>query len=353
MASDFTAELGARVAALQAEVERALAGWEQERRSRWEAVRARVRALTFHTAAAQDEARARLVTTPAPRRAQVPEIFRWISRFDRDRARVEQEIWALLRAARAEDERWRARVTAHAAALAALGGRLRREAEAAVGEAAAAGTMRVLDTAAGRALQAQLAAASATMAERLAAWRERVAADLAAMGGGSFPDPAGTLERFEAAMAGRLAGAPGGAPAGVAAARAARPARPAKRPDRKKARVPQFLLKRFYKPGSLRAGPAGVEITFVNPLGFCIIQGGDAVLVDGHPFPKEQTVLDNGEKRVGGHELSVTSYLKFAKGGEIRVSLQGLALPSGAHRVQCALELRKMGWVDLDVRDNL
>ena len=112
-------------------------------------------------------------------------------------------------------------------------------------------------------------------------------------------------------------------------------------------------LKRFYKPGSLRAGPAGVEITFVNPLAFCIIQGGDAVIVDGRVHPKEQTLLDNGEKQVGGVELSPTSYLKFAKGAEIRVMLQGLSLPAGAHRVQAALELRKMGWVELDVRDNL
>jgi hypothetical protein len=159
------------------------------------------------------------------------------------------------------------------------------------------------------------------------------------------PDAARALARFDAAMAEKLGG---GAPVAAAPRRVA--AAP-KKPRRKMARVPKFLIAKFYRPGNLRQRDGRVEVTFTNPLAFCIVQGGDAVLVDGRPWPKAQTVLDSGDRRVLGTELSDTHYLKFPKGGAITVSLEGLTLSPGTHRLACSLELRKMGWVDLDVTD--
>jgi hypothetical protein len=76
-------------------------------------------------------------------------------------------------------------------------------------------------------------------------------------------------------------------------------------------------------------------------------------VVDGQTHPKERTILESGDRRLAGTELSETQYLKFPKGASIKVTLEGLSLRPGPHRLQCALELRKMGWVELDVKDAL
>jgi hypothetical protein len=49
--------------------------------------------------------------------------------------------------------------------------------------------------------------------------------------------------------------------------------------------------------------------------------------------------------------LSSANSIKFPKGAALTVHLAGLALPRGAHRFVLALEMRKLGWINLDVKD--
>jgi hypothetical protein len=250
-----------------------------------------------------------------------------------------------LRAARIEDARWRATIAARAGELGGLVRRLGRDADDALAEATTSGPERFRETASGRAFGGDVQRAMASLRRRLDAYAAEVDAGVDALSGRGFTDASQALARFDAMMAARLGGS--GAP--VAVRRVARVAAP--RPRRKQARVPKFLIAKFYKEGNLRQRGDRVEVTFTNPLAFCIVQGGDAVLVDGQPFPKERTVLDSGDKRVTGTALSEKDYLKFPKGAAIVVSLEGLSLSPGRHHIACALELRKMGWVELDVRD--
>jgi hypothetical protein len=346
----LAAELTGRAAVYQAEVAASLERWRRERLERWDALRGRIEALTMRLGAARRDFRRSLGTMPTPSRRDVGAMLRWLGRFEVERQRFEDEIWSQLRATRQEDALWRAEVERKAAALDELGRRLAREAEGALADALAAGRARIGETPAGRALARQLAQARQLLARRLEELGAEVDERLGTLGARSFAEPGQLLGRFEDAVTARLGG--GGAPV-ARVARSPATARAAARPDRKKARVPRFVLSRFYRPGGLRLAGEGVEITFTNPLGFCIIQGGDAVMVDGRPFPKEQTLLDNGERRVRGAELSGADCLKFPKGGEIRVTLRGLDLPPGPHRFLCSLELRKMGWVELNVTDRV
>lgn len=261
--------------------------------------------------------------------------------FEADRLRVEQDVWRLLREARADDRGWRRAAGERAVELGGFARGLARVAEDDLGAAVASETLRLGDTPGGRAL----GEAVERIAGALEAHRRRLAAELAAAAERRVPDPERAVRRLEEALAARLGG-------GVVLASSTRRAAPApKRPPRKQARVPKFLLSKFYRAGNLRRFDDRVEVTFHNPLAFCIVQGGDAVIVDGKPFPRERSVLDNGEKRVNGDQLSGSNYLKFAKGGAIKVTLDGLVLPPGTHRLQAALEMRKMGWVELDVKD--
>jgi hypothetical protein len=341
----------ARVAAYDAEVAGAFEGWQRERAHRWDAVRGHVSTLTLQLRVAVVELRRKVDAVRSSRRESVRDALRWTARFDAERQRLEHEIWSQLQGARRDDERWRKVIQAKAAELEALGRRLAGELDGAFLEAqTTASDTRVADLPAGRALAHHLGRAREDMARRVAAAGASIEAELGRLAGRAAPDVGEILRRFDGAMIERLGGARGVA---AAARPLARVARAPAGPPRKKARVPRFLLNKFYREGGVRRGGEGVEITFTNPLAFCIVQGGDAVVVDGRPHPKGDTVLDNGERRVSGLELSGSAYLKFPKGGEIKVTLRGLALPPGPHRFNCNLELRKMGWVELHVTDRM
>ena len=66
---------------------------------------------------------------------------------------------------------------------------------------------------------------------------------------------------------------------------------------------------------------------------------------------EDSTTLDNGQKRIVGSALSDANYLKYPKGCALKVTLSGCRLTPGAHRINMSLELRKMGWIDLNVTD--
>jgi hypothetical protein len=266
--------------------------------------------------------------------------------FDAERQRVERGIWRLLRAARGDDRAWRRAAGERAAELGGFARGLARAADEEVGAAAAEETLRLADTGAGRALAEEVR----RVASAIETYHRRVAAELAAAAEVRLPDPERAVRRLEEALVARL----GGAALARGSTGPVRRAAPAvRRPPRKQARVPKFLLSRFYRQGNLRRFDDRTEVTFHNPLAFCIVQGGDPLVVDGRAFPKERTVLDNGEKRVTGDQLSGASYLKFTKGGAITVTLEGLVLAPGPHRLLAALEMRKMGWVELDVKDTI
>src|SRR5262245_10083941 len=148
--SDLAAELAARAAGFQAEVERELSGWERQRRRRWDALAGRVQALTIQLTVAFDLMRRKLSALPHPRREQVPEIVGWVVIFERERRRVEDEIWTHVRAARLEDSHWRRVVGGKAAELDALVRRLGREADDALAEATEVESGRFRETAHGQ-----------------------------------------------------------------------------------------------------------------------------------------------------------------------------------------------------------
>jgi hypothetical protein len=354
--SAFAEALEARVAGLGA------GAWAQVRLlaralpRRREAVWARLQALTQRLRLAGRQSLGSLAAAGASPREQGEEALRWLGGVDRDRAATQTAVWALLREAREGEAAARAAVNAEVARRAALRERVAARAEQALGEARAGAGVKLATLPEGRRLAARLersVAAARTGVEESAARARR---DLERLSASALVDREKALTAFEEALANEALGP------GVSSAPGARPERrPARRPaqrlaqrpqaQRKRAGVPRFLLDRFYRSGGLRAVPGGVELVFVNPLAFCILQGGDPLIVDGAPHPRERTLLRLGDQRLGGAELSASRYLKFPKAAELRVTLEGLSLAPGRHRIECALELRKLGWVDLLVED--
>ena len=340
--SAFAAAVAARASGLRDELGVAFATWHRDERGRADELRARLIALSVQMAVALRDCRRRVAARPGVRRGQGLEALRFIAGWDRERQRIEDEVWGILRSARVDERRARRQMAARAGELERLARRIATDADAALAEAAA------LERGAsplGRAVQDGIARGLAELRRGLDALGARLENETARVAGAGLPDFERALARFDAELAARVSGGVP-APMVVRRTRAAAPAR-------KKARVPKFLLARFYRAGGMRIAGDALEITFTNPLAFCIIQGGDAIVVDGRPFPRERTFLDNGERRIDGNGFSETSYLKFPKGGELRVTLAGIAIRPGRHRVSCSMEMRKMGWVDLNVEDTV
>jgi hypothetical protein len=340
--SAFAAAVAARVDGLHGDIQAALDGWAREQRAHWDQLRTRLTALSVQMMVAQRECQRRVGRTPA-RREQARAALSFIAAWDLQRQHIEDAVWAELRQARADEARLRAAVIARAAELGALGRSLAAQADGVLAESTAAVTG---ESPLGPAIRANVARALAELRAGLERLGARAEADAARVAGAGVPDFTRALAHFDAELAARVGG-------GGAAVAPVRPRRAAVIKARKQARVPKFLLQRFYKNGGMRTAGDGLEIVFTNPLAFCIIQGGDAIVVDGRPHPRERTFLDNGQRRIDANGFSDTSYLKFPKGGELRVTLDGLQVKPGRHHIACALELRKMGWVELNVEDSV
>jgi hypothetical protein len=327
-----------RVAALRAHVWEAILDWETARRRVLGQISTRVSVLSAQLRMAE-RAAAKQFALPITRREHVEEARRWVGDFDRERERLEAEVKGLVGELHREDSRWLATLRARLAGLDALRHRTAGEIEGSVADAMA-GEGRFADTDEGPRLRDGWKAAVARMREDVERRCAAAEADLARALAMPAPDWARAAARLEETAGARVSGGASGAPVR---------ARVASRPAKKMAKIPKFLLNRFYKKGGLRAS----QISFTNPLAFAIIEQGDAALIDGAWVTPDQIQIETGGQRMLGSELSPTRYLKFPKGASLTVTLLGRSLSPGPHKLVFSLGLRKLGWVDLVVMDSV
>lgn len=346
-------ELEARLATAAEEARHALAEWRAARRRRWVELKMKLGALSGELAVARSRFIEALGEAPVSTRADLSRAFHCVRELDLERQRIEEEVWVLVRAAEEDERRFRARMLKQARRESQIPALVAEAMNVAL-EGARESSPSLAQTELGRrfdALHKHRLTSVRGDAERALA---RLDAELTRVLAGGALDWAEVGDRFAREVSERLSGD------GRVAPRRPRPRRPpAPRPKarpakkRKRARVPKFLLRGFYKKGNMHQLGDDVQLTFVNPLAFCIVQNGDAVSVDGRAHPTDQTTLDNGDKRILGTQLSPENYLKYPKGAALKLTLHNLELAPGPHRVSLSLELRKMGWIDLNISDEV
>ncbi len=119
--------------------------------------------------------------------------------------------------------------------------------------------------------------------------------------------------------------------------------------------VPDFLLKRIYKKGSLKQTDTGVEFQLKNVLGPGTISGLEFIQINDYKFTKEFISFITQGKNNSAKEISEANpvYFRLGQEGIIKLSEQINCLKDGINKIIISLSNPEAGNVTVTFEDNL
>lgn len=119
--------------------------------------------------------------------------------------------------------------------------------------------------------------------------------------------------------------------------------------------LPDFLIKRVYKKGSLRKTESGVEFDLKNVLGPGVISGLECVQINDYIFPKEAISFVTG-----GVELLATKvdslnpiHFRLNQEGTMKLLNQVNCLKEGLNKIILEIVNPEAGKLKITLTDNL
>lgn len=111
--------------------------------------------------------------------------------------------------------------------------------------------------------------------------------------------------------------------------------------------IPDFLLRKLYRKGSLRTtGDGRFAFTLKNVLGTATVVAPPRVVVNGIAYPPDK--LES--KTVRPAEITERTPLLFRKGDRLTVRMAGWLL-RGGNRIQVSVKTREFGDLNIEVDD--
>ena len=120
-------------------------------------------------------------------------------------------------------------------------------------------------------------------------------------------------------------------------------------------RVPSFLARQFYVPGSLRNTATGFSVQARNAMADGMLVGIGAISIDGVAIqPAAVTARREGEDATyRATDLSTASPVAFRKGDVVTFDFAGFALNAGAHQLDVELVERDLGALSLSFSETV
>ena len=117
--------------------------------------------------------------------------------------------------------------------------------------------------------------------------------------------------------------------------------------------IPNFILKRMYRSGSLRRLPEGVGFDIANTLGPGQISKLNSITMNGTVYPATQISLLMGDDVLAGNSISEENPATFFLNQVITCRLHQADLPTGKYEITLDLVSKEAGKVTLTVQDQL
>lgn len=117
--------------------------------------------------------------------------------------------------------------------------------------------------------------------------------------------------------------------------------------------IPNFILKRMYKTGSLRRLPDGVGFDIINNLGPGQISLVQSIKLNGQVYTAEQLKLIINGESVPASTIQEDSPATFFLNQVITCVIQDTELVAGRYDLTLELVSREAGKVSLSVSDTL
>lgn len=111
--------------------------------------------------------------------------------------------------------------------------------------------------------------------------------------------------------------------------------------------IPDFLLRKLYKRGSLReTGDGRFAFTLLNPLGEATLLSPPNIVVNGIAYPPERIQA----KALNVATISREAPFTFHKGDKVTLRFPGRLL-RGGNRIHISAETREFGEIEIYVED--
>ena len=117
--------------------------------------------------------------------------------------------------------------------------------------------------------------------------------------------------------------------------------------------IPNFILKRMYKSGSLRRLPEGVGFDIINNLGPGQISRITGITLNDTTYPADQIFLIIQDAYVPAESITEDNPATFFLNQVITCVIRDAAIPDGPHQMKLELISREAGKVSLSVKDDL
>lgn len=116
---------------------------------------------------------------------------------------------------------------------------------------------------------------------------------------------------------------------------------------------PSYVLANLFVKGSLKNNPAGFELRLKNIIDSGTLVGIGALSVDGVSYLPERISLTIKDKTVRGDEITSSNPLPVYVLSEILISVNGVTLSSGEHKLGFVLYTREAGRFDFTIAEPL
>lgn len=117
--------------------------------------------------------------------------------------------------------------------------------------------------------------------------------------------------------------------------------------------IPNFILKRMYRSGSLRRLPQGIGFDIINNLGPGQISKLNGITMNGNLYGPSNILLLINDEVVEGASITEENPATFFLNQVITCVIRDAELPDGKYDLILDLVSREAGKVTLAVKDNL
>ena len=118
--------------------------------------------------------------------------------------------------------------------------------------------------------------------------------------------------------------------------------------------IPNFILKKLYKPGSLRKTPDGVAFTICNKIAKGEVNKVIGCTINRKKISPENILLfPHGQEPIKGEVVSNENQLTLALNSDVDVLLEGFTLSEGKYSFVISLDVESLGVINIKVKDNM
>lgn len=117
--------------------------------------------------------------------------------------------------------------------------------------------------------------------------------------------------------------------------------------------IPQFILRKLYKPKSMKNIEAGFEFVLENSLAHATITRINKIELDSIEIPLSQIELRGESSSIKAESLNEEMPMPLDKGKAVNIVLSIAQLTGGEHSIKVSVATKEFGELNFQIKDTV